>query len=103
MEYRNKGLLKQVEESDEWSKYGQGIGEFTFPAGTVLKVARIYIRGSWREYDSMTFTVQSVGRDTLEFKKPDCGSFIFDWNKKRKPRFWAKLADVNKIHVREDA
>lgn len=52
----------------------------TFPAGTKLKVARVYIRGTSndaREFDSLTFTVVKVP------------------GQKWKGRFWAKLAEVN--------
>lgn len=60
------------------------------PKGTVLRVARIYIRAgkgwdgkSRSNYSSLTFTIK---------KCPD---------KKLKGRFWAKLADVNQM-VLED-
>jgi hypothetical protein len=52
------------------------------PAGTILKVARVYIRGTShnaRSFDSLTFTLVKV---------PE---------KKWKGRFWAKLADVNRM------
>jgi hypothetical protein len=47
----------------------------TLPAGTVLKVGRVYIRGNQRDFDSITFRV--VGT--------------------KKARFWVKLDDANTI------
>lgn len=56
----------------------------TFPAGTILKMDRLYIRKGAREFDSVTF----VAEKTSLFKG-------------RKPRFWAKLEDANRM-VLED-
>lgn len=47
----------------------------TLPAGTVLKVDRIYIRSNHRDYDSITFRVIGV----------------------KNARFWVKLHDANTI------
>lgn len=47
----------------------------TLPAGTVLKVDRVYIRGNHRDYDSVTFRVVGV----------------------KNARFWVKLHDANTI------
>jgi hypothetical protein len=57
----------------------------TFPAGTILRMERIYIRKGSKEYDSVTFVVESTS--------------LYDSTKR--PRFWAKLADANRI-VMED-
>lgn len=78
----------------------------TIPAGSVLKVDRIYIRKGNKEYSSLTFLWKGMKTDprvternmraiygngqyedsTYEVKKPA-----------RAVRFWAKLDDVNKI------
>jgi len=51
------------------------------PAGTVLRVKRIFIRQGMPDYDSMTFTT----------KLPDAQG------KLKSVRFWAKLDDCNRI------
>lgn len=59
----------------------------TLPAGTHLKIARIYIRGGgadMKEYDSLTFTCNG------HLKGKAAKGAI-------KGRFWAKLVDVNRI------
>lgn len=53
----------------------------TLPADSILKVDRIYIRNGGEEYDSVTFRTESI---------PGI---------KGKPRFWAKLHDVNQMEV----
>lgn len=62
--------------------------EVTLPAGTTLKVDRIYIRKGVGDYDSLTFFATHIPGVT-DVKR---GPFA-----KRKPRFWAKLGDVNRI------
>lgn len=54
----------------------------TLPTGTVLIVDRIYIRKNAEDFDSITFRIAST-------PDPRIG--------KKKPRFWAKLADANAI------
>jgi hypothetical protein len=86
-EYRNGSLLKIMrdgwtEDDINWRDDVKSMGQCTFPAGTKLKVARIYIRLGLSDFDSLTFTVKEC---------PD-GRF-----KKKGIRFWAKLRDVNKI------
>jgi len=59
----------------------------TLPAGTHLKIARIYIRGGgehMKDFDSLTFTCNG------HLKGKAAKGAI-------KGRFWAKLADVNRI------
>jgi hypothetical protein len=63
--------------------------EITLPAGTVLKVDRIYIRSKakdYRDYDSVTFQC-NPGLKGKAAKS------------KIRGRFWAKLADVNAAEV----
>lgn len=56
----------------------------TLPKGTLLKIDRIYIRGKTdeaREFDSVSFFCNPSARSGL------------------RGRFWAKLADVNRMEV----
>lgn len=57
----------------------------TVPAGTILKIHRIYIRGNAREFDSVTFHAA--------VRQPWTGG-------ERGKRFFAGLDDVNKIECR---
>jgi len=62
---------------------------FTIPKGSVLKVDRVYIRqGTTDTYDSLSFWLKNT---TLLDPSDPKGK------KKVKGRFWAKLADVNKM------
>lgn len=62
---------------------------FTLPKGSVLRVSRVYIRqGTSDTYDSITFWL----KDTSLVDPSDPKG-----KKKVKGRFWAKLADVNKM------
>lgn len=54
--------------------------EVTVPEGTVLKIDRIYIRKGNKDFDSVTFFMKGT---------------------KKRVRFWAKLADVNKIIIKD--
>jgi len=56
---------------------------FTWPIDTVLVIDRYYIRNGGETFSSLTFRA-------TETKIPEF--------KKHKPRFWAKLYDVNNIH-----
>ncbi len=60
----------------------------TFPVGTPIKVARIYIRAGVSDYDSLTL---SIVKNSIPGVKKHIGM-----------RFWAKLADVNKMVVELD-
>lgn len=66
----------------------------TLPAGTKLKVQRIYIRQGQKSFDSVTFSVTGLPADIAE-REPRMG--------KKKPsalgRFWVKLDDANKIKL----
>lgn len=78
---------------DDVSHYGVSkFATVSLPAGTKLKVQRIYIRQGQKGFDSVTFTVSGLPADAgdkapaLVKKKPkDIG------------RFWVKLADANQI------
>jgi len=62
----------------------------TLPAGTVLKVDRIYIKKGSGDFDSMTFYVKKESGAALD--KKFYGA-----------RFWVKLADANTIEFEEVA
>lgn len=91
-ETRNMGLVKSLGVSyppwprDPWNHYVDGARPsvmVTFPTGTVLKVARVYIRqGTADSYDSLTFTVKRTTATGANGKPV-------------KGRFWAKLGDIN--------
>lgn len=60
--------------------------QVTIPAGTVLTVDRIYIRSGAADFSSLTFRATFPGKKTAK-------SFFG----RTGVRFWAKLADVNRI------
>ena len=61
-----------------WGPFKEDSTPVRLPKGTVLIVDRVYIRQGAAEYSSITFRSRIPGV-------------------KGKPRFWAKLADVNLI------
>lgn len=70
----------------------------TLPAGSVLKVDRIYVRKGQSSFDSVTFCLKGHSRPgyTWVGKRWDGR----DWTYKvsaRGVRFWVKLHDANKI------
>ena len=70
---------------DHWFAADQSV-PVTLPKGTILKVDRIYIRKT------------SWGGDAKKFSSVSFFATLPDAPKKgRKPRFWAKLRDVNNI------
>lgn len=79
-EHRNMGLfqaLKIKEPRDKNGYYDPKLSTpVTLPAGTLLIVRRYYIRQGMTNFDSVTFSAK-IG--------------------KKQHRFWAKLADANKI------
>lgn len=85
-ERRNHDLITTLpgqENRNRWGYYnlrGGPIADVTLQEGTILVVDRIYIRKGAEDFDSITFRVAQ----SLQFPK-------------KKPRFWAKLNDVNKI------
>jgi hypothetical protein len=91
-ESRNNEFSKKLGlEWERWPKYGQPplTHAVTLPAGSKLKVSRIYIRGTAardRDFDSITFVLNSHTSS----------------KKVLKGRFWAKLKDVNRIHADVD-
>lgn len=81
------------------------VSNVTLPAGTTLKVERIYIKRGSSDYDSLTFTVQSCPiqlnevecTSLFKISNPDSGRT----NRNSKPRFWVKLYDANSIQFEE--
>lgn len=65
--------------------------EITIPAGTILKVDRIYIRKGISEYSSITFILNNFG--SSEIKSRYSERVV----KYKTQRFWAKLSDCNQI------
>ena len=68
----------------------------TIPAGTVLKVDRIYIRKGNSEYSSITFYAKDLGEIT---RRPSYWNRSGKPTKKKSLRFWAKLSDCNNIEI----
>lgn len=66
------------------------IVEITLPAGTELTVDRVYIRKGAGDYSSLSFYIADT--PLMALKPAGKGGF-----KKGRRRFWAKLADVNRI------
>ncbi len=122
-EYRNQSMIARVKPSfvkkDWYGSNNTASVMATFEAGTILKIARIYIRSGKSEWDSITFTVVSSPGDakrgkvcklrdnivtvispgghsvttTTKGEQPPSGQMKFKGG-----RFWAKLTDVNEIH-----
>lgn len=78
-ESRNSALIDIISPGTPYYKWQAT--DVTLNKGSILKVDRIYIRKGKQEYSSITFVLTQ----TTQFKT------------KKKPRFWAKLEDVNKI------
>lgn len=100
-ESRNGDLISIVDPDGghyHWAHptHSKVAGAFTIPAQTVLKIDRVYIRGSSgdaREFDSVTFRVHEcpARRDLTSRKFGGTGSVAV--------RFFAKLSDVNLIEA----
>lgn len=82
------GLKPKVTRS-YWDHYGKPLGTVTLPAGTKLRVDRVFIRQGMSEFSSLTFVIQETNDDRF-YQLDKKGN-----RKLRKTRFWAKLADVN--------
>ena len=79
-DWRNMSMLNLIQSTPV--VVGGGSRSMTLPAGTVLKIERVYIRSSFREFDSVTFRVRA---------SPD--------RRFEKCRFFAALSDVNKMEA----
>ena len=77
---------------DKSRSIGKSTIDVVIPAGTVLKVDRIYIRKGALDYSSVTFYATGLGTVVV--------TPSYSWEKKKKKsslRFWAKLCDCNNI------
>ena len=85
-EYRNRSLwdLFGPAEFDQISHVANGFNtvSVTLTPGDILTVSRIFIRKGSKDYDSVTFA----------------GQILID-GVVRRVRFWAHLADANKLEV----
>lgn len=99
-EYRNFSLMEvlgdnlpgaePVPTAGSYSRKARLAGYATLPAGTCLRVDRIFIRGKARAYDSITFYIANSPNKKLANKKNGGTSG-------RLIRFWVKLEDANRI------
>lgn len=95
-EYRNHDVRQQLGLSLSVSRWdaGERSDRVTLPAGTVLRVDRIYIRKGVGDFDSVTFWIVD-SPDKRLVPKGRGGTA----ERGRRMRFWAKLADVNRIEL----
>jgi hypothetical protein len=84
-ERRNESLIKNLGYGFKWGQYAEVVCEPIVPKGTTLIVDRIYIKKPYPDFASLTFRCPKLG----------CPAN----HKFEKTRFWAKLADVNKMKV----
>lgn len=107
-EYRNEKLLEALGIARRpWTRWDLVTGQqtnapmphdwVTLPAGTILTVQRIYIRGSFRDFDSVTFSCNPGVRQPKRKKGDPPAAPVL------KGRFWAKLDSVNEMEVEEIA
>jgi hypothetical protein len=93
--------VKYWDDYREWQKdtVAKGVTEIsvTLPAGTILKVDRIYIRKGQGDYSSITFFAEGLG-ETIVPASGQVSARQYD-AKKKKLRFWAKLSDVNTMTI----
>lgn len=85
-----------------WKKYPRNViaAYMTLPAGTELKVDRIYIRKGCEGFDSVTFWANTPPGALVKVNpaaKGGASPFTMTLDSKKKTRFWAKLAEVNHI------
>jgi hypothetical protein len=110
-ERRNESLMEVLGISNEglsWRDYGKN-WPVVLSSGTTLKIDRIYIRKSGREFDSVTFFLKGEKtKQKKELRKAVAWSaevrkeHIYEHTiPARGVRFWAKLQDVNKIIMGE--
>lgn len=104
-EYRNETLMEVINDPRQ-TTYGQSDSiPCTIPAGSVLKVDRIYIRKGISEFSSLTFlwkgmrtNPKDIERDMVSIGYGTSQKSTYTVKKPARPvRFWAKLDDVNKI------
>jgi hypothetical protein len=89
-ESRNNDMLGLFGKSSSWEDSGKVAGDVTMKAGAELSVNRVYIRQGADEFSSYTFYLKKGAELEMGGKKTVS---------RGKVRFWAKLADVNKMEV----
>ena len=91
--------VKYRADSTEWyaniKKYGTPTISVTLPAGTILKIDRIYIRKGSSDFSSITFYAKGLGEVMVSSNRWTVNSL--KTTKRKAQRFWAKLADCNQI------
>lgn len=82
-----------------WGKWGAPT-VVTLKAGTLISVSRIYIRGSFRDFDSMTFNlIESPDPDLQKGRQALHRDGTPAWWQPKGVRFWVKLGEVNNLEV----
>ncbi len=91
--------LQYEKDSVEWYSRAKEVGKPTLrvilPAGTLLKIDRIYIRKGASDYSSITFFAKDLGEVVIPGSRWSWGNQ--KPTKRKAQRFWAKLSDCNKI------
>lgn len=91
--------VKYQADSLEWydniKKHGTPTVSVTLPAGTLLKIDRIYIRKGSSDFSSITFYAKGLGEVMVSSNRWTVNSL--KTTKRKAQRFWAKLADCNQI------
>lgn len=115
-ESRNETLMEFLNDpranKTGWYEPKQPDQPATIPAGSILKIDRIYIRKGAADFSSVTFfwkghrtksrIVERNGRSYMQGDPPGGTSVIYESKIPAKPvRFWAKLDDVNNIEFEE--
>lgn len=103
-EYRNSKLIEYfgLERKGRYGQYNTVLSEVTLSAGCRLKVDRIYIRKNGGDYDSITFYLDHATDEQVFVTALDGGKPTLGKGKKKRPRFWAKLSDVNNMEAKVD-
>jgi hypothetical protein len=93
-EYRNETAMKHfgLPQTERYYYHERTGHQVTIQAGAILKIDRIFIRRGASDFDSVTFFMKG-GDKVIPFTK----------GRQKAIRFWAKLADVNKIIIKEVA
>ncbi len=106
-EDRNYTLMEFTNDPRPRTYYGKDDTTLpcTIPAGTILKVDRVYIRKGLKDFSSLSFLWKGAATSARmeedmrwDFKtNSSLPSGTFHKVPKKPVRFWAKLNDVNKI------
>ena len=114
-EDRNTTLMKKVNDTREVPHWNQSPTAITctIPAGSILKIDRIYIRKGQEDFNSITFfwvgehipahseeiTYPAPREQGLPDRTIRTGRFV---NVPKRPvRFWVKMDDANKIEFEQ--